>query len=198
MAAGKTSHSHPLKIARVRVPGGGIIGLTLCPGKKHRGQFSGLWNRNLDIDLLAIQNFGARALITLMETPELAKVKVPVPTLRVTARRLGLKWYHLPIKDGEVPDDRFERRWADTGAHVCDILARRGKVVLHCRGGLGRTGTIAGSLLVAFGVPPESAIAQIRQARPGCISTDAQENYIRNCSWTIESSLRSLRELKPD
>ena len=51
-------------------------------------------------------------------------------------------------------------------------------MVLHCRGGIGRTGTIAARLLVEFGVAPEEAIRMVRRARPGTIETPAQEEYV--------------------
>ena len=51
----KTSISHPLRIDEVKVPNGaGIIGMTLCPGKKINSAQSGPWNRDLDMDLKAI------------------------------------------------------------------------------------------------------------------------------------------------
>jgi protein-tyrosine phosphatase len=48
-------------------------------------------------------------------------------------------------------------------------------------GGLGRTGTVAGRLLVEFGDEPETAIKKIRAARQGSIETTAQEKYVENC-----------------
>jgi hypothetical protein len=67
----KTSISHPLRIDEVKAPdGGGIIGMTLCPGKKINSAQSGPWNRDLEIDLQAIQSWGAQALVNLMEGHE--------------------------------------------------------------------------------------------------------------------------------
>jgi hypothetical protein len=62
MATAKTSQSHPLIINPVGIPdGGGSIGLTFCPGKKHDSAYSGRWDRDLTLDLAAIQAFGAKA-----------------------------------------------------------------------------------------------------------------------------------------
>jgi ADP-ribosyl-[dinitrogen reductase] hydrolase len=178
----KTSQSHPLQINVVVVgESGGIIGLTFCPGKKHTGLYAGAWNRDLQADLHAIQTFGATALVTLMESDELNKVGVPAPLLGERARELGLEWHHLPIKDVYIPDDRFEHAWGESGLRLRNILAAGGKIVVHCLGGLGRTGTVAGRLLVEFGDTPETAIARIRAARPRSIETTAQEEYVRRC-----------------
>lgn len=182
MAAARTSESDPLKIASVCIRyGGGVIGLTFCPGKKGKGQYSGVWNRDLRADLLAIQAFGAKILVTLMESEELDELNLPAKLLCSSAKEFGLEWHHLPIKDVGVPDDHFEDLWTYSGLRLRNALARGEKIVVHCRGGLGRTGTVAGRLLVEFGDEPEIAINKIRIARQGCIETAAQENYVEKC-----------------
>ena len=57
-----------------------------------------------------------------------------------------------------------------------------GRVLLHCRAGLGRTGMIAARLLVELGTPPDAAIVSVRAARTGAIETRAQERHVRDCS----------------
>lgn len=42
---------------------------------------------------------------------------------------------------------------------------RRGSVLLHCRGGLGRAGTIAARLRVELGTEPEAAILVVKIRR---------------------------------
>ena len=182
MGAAKTSQSHPIQINPVAIRDGrGVIGLTFCPGKKHQGLYSGEWNRDLRTDLQAIQTFGAKALVTLMESEELEEVNVPAGLLAEWAREFGFEWHHLPVKDVHTPDERFEDLWTYSGLRLRSMLTRGEKVVIHCRGGLGRTGTVAGRLLVQFGDEPETAIQKIRAARPGSIETGAQEEYVRAC-----------------
>ena len=182
MASAKTSVSHPLKINPVSIPdGGGKIGLTFCPGKKHVGSYSGKWDREIGLDLEQVKAFGAKALVTLMEGHELEAVKVPVALLAERAKECGLEWHHLPIKDVNVPDERFEDLWTYSGLRLRSILVRGDNIVVHCLGGLGRTGTIGARLLVEFGDEPEVAIKRIREARPNSIETQAQEQYVKHC-----------------
>ena len=55
-------------------------------------------------------------------------------------------------------------------------------MLLHCRGGLGRAGTIAARLLVELGVQPDDAIRRVRDAHEGTIENDSQLAHVRQCS----------------
>ena len=178
----------PLRIDAVAVPGtGGLIGMTGCPGKDEYagiGITSGPWKRDLDDDLEVIIAWGAQALVSLIEGYEFAMLDVPEFLEKV--RTLGIPWYHLPIVDLDVPDKRFDEEWETVGQEMRRILADGGKIVLHCRAGLGRTGTIAARLLIEFGMDPREAIARVRQSRPGAIQTWVQEEYVRRCGWSLK------------
>jgi len=171
-----TSSTHPLQIDPVAVPGvPGLIGMTLCPGKVGRSTIAGAWQRDLDADLQVIRDWGASILVTLMEPEEMAAYQVGALPERVPG---GMTHFLLPIVDGGVPDAGWERDWARVGPGIRAALAAGGKVAIHCRGGLGRTGTVAARLLVESGMAPEQAIAAVREARPGTIENTAQARYV--------------------
>ncbi len=174
----KTSLSHPLRIDFLEAPGGGFIGMTFCPGKKQAGAVSGTWDRDLDLDLAAIQKWGAVAVVTLMEQSELVEYRVE--RLGVAVKALGMEWHHLPIIDADVPREPFEAGWIQSGPKLRSHLAEGRRIVLHCRGGLGRTGTIAARLLAELGMPAPAAIAAVRAARPGALETRAQVAHARS------------------
>jgi ADP-ribosylglycohydrolase/protein-tyrosine phosphatase len=174
----RTSHSHPLRIDELPWPGGGgVIGLTFCPGKRDHGAMTGAWERDLEVDLDAVRAWGAHAVVTLMELHELDTLQVPGLGEAVTQR--GMAWLHLPITDVDVPDARFEGPWTLEGRRLRERLARGERVLLHCRGGLGRTGLVAARLLAEEGAPALEAIAQVRRVRAGAIETPAQEAHVR-------------------
>jgi ADP-ribosyl-[dinitrogen reductase] hydrolase len=52
------------------------------------------------------------------------------------------------------------------------------RIVVHCRGGLGRTGVIAARLLIELGEAPDKALQRVRAARPGAVETPEQEDYV--------------------
>ena len=175
-----TSFSSPLRIDSVSPDGcDGVIGMTLCPGKKEDNAISGDWDRDLDVDLKVISDWGASTLVSLMEGEEMAWYGVA--DLPEKATRLGLVHYHLPIIDMDIPDESFEENWRVAGARLRNTLLAGESIVIHCLGGLGRTGMIAGRLLVELGADPDIAIRRIRTARHGTIQTVLQEAYVRSC-----------------
>lgn len=173
----RTSATHPLRIDAVPAPGGGLIGMTFCPGKVQPNGFTGAWDRDLGLDLDAIRAWGAEAVVTLIEAWELDRYHVPRLGDEVRAR--GMEWHHLPIVDGDVPRAPFDAAWPVAGPALRAHLQAGRRVVLHCLGGLGRTGTVAALLLAELGQAPAAAIPAVRQARPGALETAAQVAYAR-------------------
>ncbi|HYW75085.1 MAG TPA: cyclin-dependent kinase inhibitor 3 family protein [Gammaproteobacteria bacterium] len=172
-----TSTSDPLRIDSVAVPGTEAkIGMTLCPGKFQPWGQHGAWRRDLDTDLAAIKDWGASTLITLIEDREFESLSVTA--LPERARAHGLAWYHWPIADQQLPGQRFEQRWQQAFPAVRQRLEAGEHLVVHCMGGLGRTGIVAARILVEFGTDPKTAVRRIRAARPGAIETAAQLRYV--------------------
>lgn len=181
----RTSHSHPLQIAEVRpVDGHGRIGITFCPGKKQPGALTGAWDRDLGIDLDAVHAFGAAALVTLIEDLEIADLQVHGIGEEVVRRHMD--WLHLPIRDVSVPGPDFEQTWQQYGPGLRVRLRDGFDVVVHCKGGLGRAGTIAARLMVELGMEPAQAIGEVRQVRSGAIETRAQEDYVLSHAPIVE------------
>lgn len=171
-----TSTSHPLRIDALAIPGAaGLIGLSFCPGKCQCHALSGHWQRDLDRDLQAVAAWGANAVVNLMEDHEMHALGVADTRARMPA---GIEYIRLPIPDMGIPDVRWEREWRETGAALRSTLLRGGRVFVHCKGGLGRTGVVAARLLVEFGVAPAQAVSLVRQARPGTIETAQQVDYV--------------------
>ena len=181
----RTSQTHPLEIAEVAAgPGMGKIGITFCPGKKQAHAASGAWDRDLVLDFTAIDRWNAAALVTLLEAHELESLGVP---------RLGnavhddhMIWYYLPIRDGGLPDPEFEEIWEQSGRELRAMVRDGFNVLVHCKGGLGRAGTIGARLLVELGMAPQEAVKAVRAARPGAIETAAQHAYVMGLASVAE------------
>lgn len=174
MRTERTSKSSPLQIAAIPVePDGGCLGLTICPGKK---DLSAGWNRDLATDLDQIQAWGASIVVALIENHEFRLLAVN--SLGRAVQDRAMAWMHLPIRDVSVPDQRFEETWKTKGKELHRRLDAGERILIHCRGGLGRTGLVAACLLVERGFPANAAIRQVRLARPHAIETPTQEAYV--------------------
>lgn len=172
---------HPLLIDTLPLPQGkGALGLTHCPGRCQAEGGVASPRRDLALDLTSIRAWGATVLVTLIETHEFEQMKVE--HLGEMAEAEGLEWHHLPIPDMDVPDWHFGRRWFYSGLRLRRLLRQGSRVVLHCKAGLGRAGTIAAHLLAELGIPPAEAVSQVRRARPGAIQTPAQEAHVHRMS----------------
>jgi protein-tyrosine phosphatase len=150
----------------------------LLPGKYDPQALTGGWDRDLALDLDAVQKWGASAVVTLIEDHELQLLRVS--NLGKEVRRRGMAWFHLPIADVSVPGPDFEQAWKSTGDELRSTLKNGEDVLVHCRGGLGRAGTVAARILVELGMEPKKAIAGVRAVRPGAIETRDQEKYVLN------------------
>jgi len=169
----------PYLIDYVETRPGGRIGLTPCPGSARFSSGREPWQRDIDADFDVIAAWGAAAVVTLVQAADLTRPTLD--DLRSHTERRGMPWYHLPIRDGGVPADEFEARWKDVGATLRGLLSGRRDVLVHCMGGLGRSGTIAARLLVELGEDPSAAMRRVRAARPGAIENAAQEDYVLAC-----------------
>ena len=172
----RTSLTHPLQIAEVSLASGGAVGVTFCPGKCGPSLFGHGWQRDLAVDLDVIKAWGAKCVLTLVEHHELESLQVVRLGQEVNSR--GMQWLHLPIVDVSIPSAKFEREWKRAVPELVGVLEHGGKILVHCKGGLGRAGTVASLLLIEMRHTPTAAIQKVRAVRPGAVETQSQERYV--------------------
>lgn len=184
-----TSQTHPLRIDELKA-GQGRIGITFLPGKKgQRVHGGGEWDRDLAADMDVIRQWGAHAVVSFVEWDEFRWLLVK--DFPVAVEAIGAAWHHLPIVDVQVPDETFEARWIYHGHVLRERLRRGEKVLVHCRGGLGRAGTISARLLVELGMDADEAIAYVRRVRVGAIETTEQLRHVKACRRVDDDERRS-------
>lgn len=145
----KTSASHPIRVDWLPTSWLGDVGLTFAPGKKQADAASGSWDRDLPADLRRLrEDFRTDHLVCLLEDHELGELAIdPLPRLAAEA---GIAFHRLPIRDGSVPNNVDDV--ANLIARIAGWAAAGENVVVHCKGGLGRAGTVGGCVLRAAGM----------------------------------------------
>ena len=172
----RTSADSPIEVAWLRTPGlPGRIGLTFAPGKKGPSLMGPAWERDLGTDLdRLVGHHGVQLLVPLVEDRELREFQIE--DLATEAEARGIVVLRLPIVDGAPPPDR---KAAVAAADVAIAFARAGRTaVFHCRGGLGRAGTLAACALLRLGESAEEAMRRVRRVRPGAIENAVQERFL--------------------
>lgn len=177
----RTSETHPIDVfwvERSAYDGSGRIGLTFAPGKHDVGMSSGIvWKRSLITDLNRLRyHHGVDVLISLLEPFEYDMLNIPNLFDEACAR--GIEVVHFPIVDGQVPRPDQAKAVASLIGNARDAVGNGKSVVIHCRAGLGRTGTVAAMLLATYGHDAESAVAAVRRVQPGAVETHVQHEYI--------------------
>ncbi|HMR06752.1 MAG TPA: cyclin-dependent kinase inhibitor 3 family protein [Polyangiaceae bacterium] len=174
----KTSTSHPIRVDFLPAEAVGLpgkIGLTFAPGKKAQG-IAGDWDRDLTQDLQRLRTvYSVSMLVSLVEDHELASLQIS--ELVKAAGAVELSVLRFPFADAGIPS-AVEPLVALVD-QILETTAAGQNVVIHCRGGLGRTGLVAACCLIARGHEPTDAMRITRAARKAAIETRGQEAFVR-------------------
>lgn len=145
----------------------GKVGLTILPGRKDR-------ERDLAQDLDVILEEGINKVICLVSQDEL--IEYGVFDLIKKYREIGLGVVHLPIMDQKTCSlDEME----GLVEMMMTELNQGHRFLVHCVGGVGRSGMVVACLLKRMGDDTESAIKKVRDSRsPRAIETTIQEELV--------------------
>lgn len=153
----------------IQLPGiSGKIGLGRAPG----------YGSDRFEDFRSIKSQGISKIYCLQEEDELTWLAKGETSLerKELLKDLGIEFVHSPIADFSIPDEDQARELAEM---ILSDVASGKNVLIHCMGGLGRTGTVAACTLVRFGLMPDIAIMTVRTVRPGTLETDSQVDFVK-------------------
>lgn len=119
---------------------------------------------DLDDDVRELSRLDIRRVVTLTEVP-----------LDLDGRQVSFEVTHFPIDDMGLPTPRAA---LPVCLQVAEDLSNGRPVLLHCKAGLGRTGTMLAACLVILGQEAEEAVAAVRQVCRLYIQTPAQAGFV--------------------
>ena len=197
----RTSNTHPIRvdfIENYRFPVLNRLGMTFAPGKKQSHPASGeAWHRDLFSDVRRLRDdYGTDVLVSLLEHKEFEELQIQ--NLRAECDAAGIEQHSYSIADQKIPDDPSEFR--KEIALFARMLEEGKRLVIHCKGGLGRTGTAAACIAVAASngdISGDEAITLVRKARGGAIENVFQEEFVRRFSQQWIERRKELEFLLP-
>lgn len=136
----------------------------LIPGKLAGCARPGLMG-DLDEELAALSRWGIRVLVTLEEPPP------PVDKLT----RCNIESVHAPFADMSAPSIVMALELCES---IDQWIAQGKAVCVHCRAGLGRTGTILVSWLIHRGESGPLALERARAVERYWVESDAQLEFL--------------------
>ncbi len=149
--------------------GPGSLGLTILPGRKD-------YSRSIDDDLQQLKKAGVNIIIPLITDDEFHQFGVD--DLLEEYDESGFLVHRLPIMDQLVSSEQEMRKLVK---FMDDHINEGKKIMVHCVGGLGRSGMAAASFLKYKGLSADEAVDVVRQARgPRAVESKIQEEFVQN------------------
>jgi protein-tyrosine phosphatase/GNAT superfamily N-acetyltransferase len=155
--------------------------------------------------LSVLKSKGIDAVVSLIEADELSTASKKLLSYADAMQAAGIEVINIPIRDFSIPSVEQMQKILTT----IDILIAQKKIVyIHCRGGIGRTGTAVGCWLIQKKIAsPANVLEQIRQLKSESglsvfesPETEEQRNFILN--WVAQVNLYQpkivIRPASPD
>ena len=133
----------------------------------------------MDLTLESLFKSGCSNIISLVESHEIEDI-CGLDYFSDQFKKHDFIWYHRPIVDYEIPDKAFMEDWGNTHPALVYELRNGNNIFIHCKGGIGRSGTVAAMFLIESGTENSNSIMVVRSKRQGAIENEKQEDFVRS------------------
>jgi protein-tyrosine phosphatase len=102
---------------------------------------------------------------------------------RLSCDKLGIELFKYPIIEMAPPEDLIKFHHEVIEKIISVILQNKGNVLVHCRGGVGRAGTLACCVLsnIFHFTNDKKVIEFVRKRRDKrCVESRKQEDFVKN------------------
>ena len=147
--------------------GPALLGISCLPGLQ--GNFSA--------DIEKIFNWNPAIIVSLTEKKEMEDLGARDFTSLIEKEKIP--WLHFPIKDFGIVDQQQNFLWEPISKNIHQKINNGDRILVHCRGGCGRSGMIVLRIMIEFGEDPEEALKRLRKIRPCAVETEAQEHWAK-------------------
>lgn len=127
-------------------------------------------------DFATIKDWRPDIVVTMTTTTEFPKDH----SLSEAFDAMGAAWHHLPITDFGAPAQEDADLFAQALTDLSARLSSGSRILIHCKGGQGRSGMLALRLMIMAGETPTEALARLRAIRPGAVETEDQLFWATN------------------
>jgi protein-tyrosine phosphatase len=133
--------------------------------------------RQLAKEIARLQKAGFNVLVSLITVEEISLLGLEKEEEECSRNKI--RYIHFPVNDFSVPSDM--NAFAELVEELSAAVRSGKKIIVHCRGGIGRSSLIAGALLVREGFTNAEAIALMAECRACKVpETAAQEKWLLN------------------
>ena len=147
--------------------GPALLGISCLPGLQ--GTFSA--------DIEKIFNWKPAIIVSLTEKKEMEDLGAKDFISLIEKEKI--QWLHFPIKDFGIVDQEQEILWETISTNIHQKINDGDRILVHCRGGCGRSGMIVLRIMIEFGEDAEEALERLRKIRPCAVETEAQEKWAK-------------------
>ncbi len=137
---------------------------------------------HLEQDIAHLKSTGIDLIVSLLEDAEAHNLNLQAEATACQSH--GLHYSHFPIADFGTPDSTLLGNFVE---HLHRQISNGCNAVIHCRGGIGRSGLLCCCILIKHGLSAKDAIAMVSLQR-GCSVPETPQQIA--CISNYEQSLQ--------